>query len=78
MFSYAERRVTINLYIKYNLQVNPVIKELGYLSRQILYKWYKEYIEKNGFPKKFIKKSNYSDEQKNKAVMYYLNHGKVL
>ena len=32
MYSYEERRKAIELYIKYDLQVNPVIKELGYID----------------------------------------------
>ena len=78
MYSYEERRKAIELYIKYDLQVNPVIKELGYPSRRILYKWYKEYIEKAGFPEKHTRKSKYSDEQKRLAVEYYFNHGRTL
>ena len=78
MYSYEKRKIAIALYIKYDLQVNPVIKELGYPSRRILYKWYKEYIKQNSVPIKFINKSNYSDEQKNLAVMYYFEHGKML
>lgn len=78
MYSYEERKTAIELYIKYDLQVNPVIKELGYPSRRILYKWYKEFIEQQGFPKKHIKKSMYTDEQKHSAVKYYFEHGKSL
>lgn len=78
MYSYEERKTAIELYIKYDFQVNPVIKELGYPSRRILYKWYKEFIAQQGFPKKHIKKSIYSDEQIHIAVKYYFEHGKSL
>lgn len=40
--------MAVELYIKYDLQVNPVVKELVYPSRRILYKWYKEYLERGG------------------------------
>lgn len=78
MYTYEERKIEIDLYMKYNLQVNPVIKELGYPSRLILYKWYKEFINQCGFLKKHAKKSIYSDEQKKLAIDYYLNHIKSL
>ncbi len=78
MYSYEQRKIAIDLYIKYDLQVNPVIKELGYPSRRILYKWYKEFLELGGLPHKHTKKSNYSDEQKKIAVDHYFEHGKSL
>jgi len=34
MYSYKEHKIAIELYIKYDLQVNPVVKELGYPSRR--------------------------------------------
>lgn len=78
MYSYDERRVAIKLYIKYNFNVNAVVKELGYPSRRILYKWYKEYIEKDGIPDIHTKRSVYSDEQKKVAIEHYQNHGRTL
>ena len=39
MYTYDQRRKAIELYLKYDLQVDPVIKKLGYPSRRILYKW---------------------------------------
>ncbi|BBF42410.1 mobile element protein [Lachnospiraceae bacterium KM106-2] len=78
MYTYDQRRKAIELYLKYDLQVDPVIKKLGYPSRRILYKWYKEYISQGGFPEKHTKKSIYSDEQKHTAIEYYFNHGRTL
>ncbi|NBK99047.1 MAG: transposase [Erysipelotrichia bacterium] len=78
MYSYQERKIVINLYIKYGLQVNPVLKELGYPSSGILYKWYKEFTNQGGFLKRHTRKSIYSDEQKKLAIDYSLNHGKTL
>lgn len=78
MYSLEQRRVAIELYIKYDLQVNPVVKELGYPSKRILYKWYKEYLERGDHPEKHTRKSLYSYEKRKQAVEYYMNHGKSL
>lgn len=78
MYSLEQRRIAIELYIKYDLQVNPVVKELGYPSRRILYKWYKEYLERGGYPQTHTKKSPYSYEKRKYAVEYYMEHGKSL
>lgn len=32
MYSLEQRRIAVELYIKYDLLVNPVVKELGYPS----------------------------------------------
>ncbi len=50
MYSLEQRHIAVELYIKYNLQVNPVAKELGYPLRRILHKWYKEYLGRDGHP----------------------------
>ncbi len=73
MYSLDQRCIAVELYIKYDLQVNPVVKELGYPSKRILYKWYKKYLERGGHPKIHTKNSPYSYEKKNIAVDYYMN-----
>ncbi|WP_312072372.1 transposase [Anaerotignum propionicum] len=78
MYSFEEHKIAINLYSKYDLEVNPVLKVLGYPSSRILYKWHKEFANQGGFLKRHTRKSIYSDEQKKLAIDYYLNHGKSL
>lgn len=77
MFSYEERKKAVELYIKYGKKVMPVIRELGYPNRHSLVQWYKDFVE-NG--KVVISRSSrnqkYTEEQKIKAVNFYLEHGK--
>jgi hypothetical protein len=63
MYSLEQHRIAIELYIKYDLQVNPVVKELGYPSRRILYKWYEEYLERGEHLRTHTRKSPYSYEK---------------
>ena len=45
MYSYEERMKAVKLYIKYDLCAADTIRELGYPSRKMLVRWYKEYQE---------------------------------
>jgi transposase InsO family protein/transposase-like protein len=40
--------------------------------------WYNEYVENGSLHKDFIKKSKFSEEERQKAVDYYLEHGKCV
>ena len=79
MYTYEDRMKAVNLYLKYDMSIAAVIRELGYPSRGMLYQWYAEFKE-NG---KLRGDSNhgyskYSAEKRNQAVKYYLEHGKSL
>ena len=78
MFSYEERIKAINLLLQYDMSYAAVIRELGYPSRGALMNWYKEYIENGKLKKDFIKKTKFSDEERKKAVNYYIEHGKCV
>ncbi len=78
MFSHDERIKAINLLLQYDLSYAAVIRELGYPSRGALKDWYKEYVENGNLHKDFIKESKFSDEERQKAVNYYLEHGKCV
>ena len=45
MYSLEERIKAVKHYIKYDLSVAATIRELGYPSRSMLIRWYKEYKE---------------------------------
>ena len=79
MYSNEERMKVINLYIEYGYNARAVIRELGYPSRNRLAIWYKEYKE-NGTLDRFEnqKHSKYSEDQRQKAVEYYLSNGKSI
>ena len=79
MYSYAERMRAVELYLKYNMSISTVIRELGYPSRGMLYLWHKEFI-KSGSLRSDSEQgySKYSSEQRKQAVEYYLEHGKSI
>ncbi|WP_211581850.1 transposase [Mobiluncus mulieris] len=45
MFSVEQRRVAVELFIKYDYSVSAVIRELGYPSTNSLRSWWREYQE---------------------------------
>lgn len=76
MFSYQDRVKAVQLLLQYDMSYTSVIRELGYPSRSSLRIWYKEYVKKGGLHKNFIKNPKYSEEERQRAVKYYLEHGK--
>lgn len=79
MYSYEDRMKAINLYIKYHYRATPVIKELGYPNRHMLVKWYQEYsITGTVHRKARTGKEKYSQEQKDRALKYYMEHGQSI
>lgn len=83
MYSRKERLQAVEFYLKYDKKAYLVYRELGYPDRRQLYKWYEDYLEeqKTGVIKKcYIKTSppKYNDEQIQKAIYYYMEHGKSI
>jgi len=78
MHSYEERMKAVRLFIKYELSVADTIRELGYPTRNTLIRWYNEYLEKGDLHEKFQKKPRFTQEEKRKAVDYYLEHGRCV
>ena len=78
MYSYEERMKAVKLYIKYDLCAADTIRELGYPSRKMLVRWYKEYQETSDLHRHYSKESRYTFEEMQTAVDYYLNHGRSI
>ncbi len=77
MFSKEERLRAVKLYIKYDLKISPVIRELGYPSKGSLVNWYKEYISNEyDLNEGYTRESKFTVEQREKAVNYFLEQGK--
>ena len=74
-----EKLKAVQLYIKYDKSPAAVRYELGYPTRNCLYRWYQEYIEhNNSFPEEKVRRSKYTLEQRKAAIDYYLTHGKSI
>lgn len=75
MFSYEERFTAVKLYLKYE-SWSAVINELGYPSVGALRQWVKQYNNTNKLQRTRRRVTKYTKEQKDKAIRYYLEHGK--
>ena len=78
MFSYEERLKAVKLLMQYDMSYSTVIRELGYPSRESLLNWYSEYIQSGDLHQDFIKQPKYTKDEQEKAVNYYLEHGKCV
>ncbi len=76
MYSYEDRIKAVRLYIKYDLSIADTIRELGYPSRNMLIRWYREYQDNGDLHDRYKKKPKYTLGQMKKAVDYYLEHGR--
>jgi putative transposase len=76
MFSYKERIKAVKLLLQYDMSYSTVICELGYPSKEALWNWYNEYSQNGDLHQNYIKQPNYSEEEKQRAVNYYLEHGR--
>lgn len=79
MYSYEQRITAVKLLIQYDMSYSTVIQELGYPNNSKTLKyWYKEYTRIGDLHKAYAGGSKYTDEQKQAAVTYYLEHGKCI
>ena len=73
MYSYEQRIKAVKLLIQYDMSYAAVVRELGYPNDvHSLRNWYKEYTEKGDLNKVYPKVYKFTEEQKIKAVDYYL------
>ena len=77
MYSYEDRLKAVKLYIQYDKSYASVFRELGYppSSHSIKF-WYKEFIENGDLHKSYNKTNKYSNEQRQEAIRYYIEHGR--
>jgi len=78
MYSYEDRTKAVKLLILYDLSYADTVSELGYPTKEALRVWYKEYIEYGELHRCFSKRQQFTIEQKQAAIGYYLEHGKKL
>ena len=80
MYSLEDRMKAVSLYFKYGGSSATVRRELGYPSRKSLRLWVREYKATGVLHEGYsgARKPKYSNEQKQVAVDYYLEHGRSL
>lgn len=77
MYSYEERLKAVKLYIQYDRSYASVYRELGYPpSSHSIKRWVKEYEQNGDLHKSYKKANKYSDEQRQAAIRYYIEHGR--
>lgn len=79
MYTLEERMKAISLYFKWGRNSAAVRRELGYPSKKALKLWVKEYESTGSLHDRYRpRRPKYSEEQKQAAVQYYLEHGRNL
>lgn len=78
MFSYEERIKAVKLLLQYDMSYSTVIREPGYPPKKSLRNWYNEYSQNEDLHQSFIKQPKFTEEEKQRAVNYYLEHGKCV
>lgn len=77
MYSYKERLKAVKLYIQYDRSYASVYRELGYPpSPHSIKLWVSEYEQNGDLHESYRKTNKYSDEQRQAAVRYYVEHGR--
>jgi transposase InsO family protein/transposase-like protein len=77
MYSYEKRKAAVELYLKYQ-SYSATITELGYPSRGMLRQWLNELNNNEDLHRTQSRKTKYNEEQKKKAVDYYIGHGRCI
>jgi transposase-like protein len=79
MYSYEDRIRAVKLYIKLGKHTGATICQLGYPTKNSLKSWYEEYERCLDLSRGYVlSKPKYSLAQREKAVGYYLEHGRCI
>jgi len=78
VYSYEDRMKAVRLYIKYDFSAADAVRELGYPSRRMLVRWYKEYQETGELHRQYTREPRRTPEEMQAAVDYYLDHGRSI
>ena len=78
MYALEERKKAVELYLKYGRHAALVMRELGYPDYKSLIAWVKEYEETGTLHEKGNYTRSYTNEEKQKAVDFYLEHGRQI
>ena len=79
MYSYEDRIRAVKLYIKLGKHTGATIRQLGYPTKNALKSWHEEYERCLDLSRGYLlSKPKYSLAQREKAVRYYLDHGRCI
>ena len=74
MYTYEQRMEAIRLYYSLDHKLSEVITILGYPDKATLSRWIKRFEEEGDLPREKVKWQKYSQEEKDKAVRYFLEN----
>ncbi len=78
MYSYEEKILAVELYIKLGKRVKATIRQLGYPTKNALKSWYREHERRGDLAKGFHRAPKYSMAQEEAAVEHFLHHGRCI
>ena len=79
MYSYEDRIRAVKLYIKLGKRTGATIRQLGYPTKNSLKGWHAEYERRLDLSPGYVRlKPKYSQDQKEKAVEHYVEHGRCI
>ncbi|HGN3393160.1 IS3 family transposase [Pseudomonas aeruginosa] len=79
MYSYEDRVRAVQLYIKLGKRSGATIRQLGYPTKNSLKSWHEEYELHLDLSAGYVRsKPKYSQNQKEKAVEHYAEHGRCI
>lgn len=81
VYSLEDRMKAVNLYVKYGYSPAAVRRELGYPTKNTVKQWAREFRATGTLHERSHhnrRKSKYSEEQKQTAVQYYIEHARSL
>ena len=78
MYSYEDRLRAVQLYIKLGKRIGLTIRQLGYPTKNALKTWYREFEQSHELRAGYTRPAKFSQEQKERAVEHYLEHGQCI
>jgi len=79
MYSYADRRRAVELYIRLGKRLNGTIRQLGYPTMNALRGWYREYVQHLDLRIQPVARApKYSESQKQAALEHYRTHDRCI
>lgn len=75
MYSYEDRLLAVQLYIKMGKRLGLTIRQLGYPTKNALKTWYGEFEQQLELPSGYARQPKYSQEHKERAVEHHRDHG---
>lgn len=79
MYSYADRKRAVELYLKLGKRIKATLRQLGYSTKNALKAWCREYEQQLDLPVRCAARApKYSEAEKRAAVEHYRTHDRCI